>query len=1714
MRRFWTQHVGWIGALVLSAVAFSGQAQSTYQLQVNTTVGTGNTIELDVFIRTGNTPFLLGNANVIIGLDSFTVNPSAAAGINTGTWYWPAGGDGQSYANVSVSGQTNSVQVTVVANSGNSSTALLVDGTLRRLATIRVPILNCAQGSIDPQIVFSPTTTLVEDFAGVTQTFQSQTTPLLVLTPTLVGPNSVLSCPPGATQNYSNGGVVGNWRLVSSTGSTFLGGSTGVDNVTVLFGSPTTGDRTDSLYFKVDPLSNCESVLVIRVSGSPVANDTLALVGSPNVCASDPRITLTLPATEVGVTYQLLRDGVALPGFVRVGPTGGGAITFLNVPLPATVGVSYAFSYQATRPTCSAVSLSPTTDITVVDCNLPVGITGPSVLPICGNSTTSFSVLAPVDPASTYTWTIRNGAQGPRAAIVSATTGTTVNVSVGSVSATQSDTLYLTRILGSQRGEAFVVLQLQPNPTPSISPGAAPNALFPGFAPTATVSYSVASVTPGSSYSWSISPAGGAVGFGTTGTSITGNFTANGTYSVTLTETNTAGCVGSTTAQVVVSNCGFNPGQANPGKTVCVNEPFVVSVDNSYSKSSITDVSVWQVSINLTNYSSASILSADGVDGRILSVPGISTPGTYYFRLSAACGPDTNRSVVIPVIVSPLADPGVVAPASSTICEDQLGGFSLTLSSTVTPAQAWQESTDGVNWSAAIGTVTGNTFTPAPGLTGSIFYRVATVTACDTAFSNSAFVQVDPVPLGAITNFSIPPICVGDQTPNLVGSILSGEIGAWTTTNGAGSFTVVNATTARYTAAPTDNGQDIQLNWVVFGGDCTPDVKSIIVSVGERATAEILTPNRSAVCQGGTLSIDAIGTGGVGTWTLTEVGTGIPGAGTFSPNANTASASYITSLADVGKEFVLRWDVTNTLCTQQTTSFDTIRVSVSALPTGTFPAVTGGPYCAGASTDPLGATLGSPSFRGVWRLDSFGPNVGAGVFSDSLNPNATYNSNILDAGRTVNLNWVITSGGCPPTVITRSVAFNTSTVEGTFNYVGGDDADVIRSVCQADASPLLYGKPGPGTSGVTLVAANGFGVFDSTVVAPDSVVYRYLPDTLDIGRRIEIVYSIFAPSCQPRRITRFLNVLDSPNGVFAPINDVCYPFVSDTLVGNRRLGDPNATSQWIAVGATSPGSFIPNDTTEVVRFVPALSDTGRTIELLFIVRNSACPPDTNRQFVQVLHENQLRIVSSDADNNICFGDTITLSAQLDSGLPPATFSWSPAAGVDNPAAQTVTISPAITRQFSVRADVGNCTFFRNQTVTVQQGGQINALATSTNICNGQRTRLSVGGDTLTGAAAEVRWRVVTGDVASLGSTPGSEATKRSPLVSPTVTTIYEVFARTSNGCGSVDQITIDVTPNTPPAIQDAEFCEIRDDAVPVGTPVVTQFTYSPTVSDCDTVYWYRGDFATLEAAGFPASQRLNIPRGSFSDSTLVDSILGIGSQVYTIECVKLSTCVSYAENTITLVGSPSASFEARSSVSGLPFDPNPITVPSYERDIDFNSTTPNAIAYFWNFGDPDSGTLNFDTLATTSHFYTRPGLYSVVLLAENALGCADLEVRTDYVNIESVSYFFPTAFTPNGDGLNDVFRPVPNELDVPGVPTQANPLLLDLNIYDRWGLLVYQATDPALDPEQAVTLWQEGWNGRTATGEDFDPGTYSYLARIQFPGEGIVTYRGIVTLIR
>ncbi len=158
-----------------------------------------------------------------------------------------------------------------------------------------------------------------------------------------------------------------------------------------------------------------------------------------------------------------------------------------------------------------------------------------------------------------------------------------------------------------------------------------------------------------------------------------------------------------------------------------------------------------------------------------------------------------------------------------------------------------------------------------------------------------------------------------------------------------------------------------------------------------------------------------------------------------------------------------------------------------------------------------------------------------------------------------------------------------------------------------------------------------------------------------------------------------------------------------------------------------------------------------------------------------------------------------------------------------------------------------------------------------------------------------------------------------------------------------------------------------------------------------------------------------------------------------------------------------------------------------------NNSTGKIVNYNWNFGNGFSSILqnpnsfNYPTPTTITQ-----KKYSIRLTVFNAIGCSST-VTHDVTALKSCYIAVPTAFTPNGDGLNDFLSPLN--------AYKADNLLFI--VYNRYGNIVFQTTD-----------WTKKWDGRI-NGILQQTGTYVWqLSYIDRDTKKQMLQKGTTVLIR
>ena len=135
------------------------------------------------------------------------------------------------------------------------------------------------------------------------------------------------------------------------------------------------------------------------------------------------------------------------------------------------------------------------------------------------------------------------------------------------------------------------------------------------------------------------------------------------------------------------------------------------------------------------------------------------------------------------------------------------------------------------------------------------------------------------------------------------------------------------------------------------------------------------------------------------------------------------------------------------------------------------------------------------------------------------------------------------------------------------------------------------------------------------------------------------------------------------------------------------------------------------------------------------------------------------------------------------------------------------------------------------------------------------------------------------------------------------------------------------------------------------------------------------------------------------------------------------------------------------------FTPDPPEANIENATINFTNQSQGATHYNYYFGDPNQSTV---LLPNTTFTYSDTGSFEVTLQVSNEYGCSDQSIQTIHIG-GFVAFYVPRAFSPNEDGLNDVFLPK---------ATGMAPEGFEMRIFDRWGNQIFFSNS-----------WDNGWDG-------------------------------------
>ncbi|MEO8066987.1 MAG: gliding motility-associated C-terminal domain-containing protein [Flavobacteriales bacterium] len=1282
----------------------------------------------------------------------------------------------------------------------------------------------------------------------------------------------------------------------------------------------------------------------------------------------------------------------------------------------------YLFSVSVSDNGCPPKNVDVVFQVTVVPFAGPTTITGPAT--VCTQATGIAYSTSNIANA-VYTWSVGGGT-------IATQNGNAITVNWGAPG-TGSVTVFATDTLGCASAPITIPVMINSIPAADAGPDqliCTATSVQIGGAPTGP---------PGSTFNWSPS---GTLSDGTV-SNPTATPLGSAAYIVTVSN---AGCSGTDTVLVNISNIAVSAG---PDAAIC-------NGDTAQLQATGGDSYVWAPPATLSD---ASIPDP-------LAFPTSSTVYTLIITDSIGCV--STDSVLVNVNTLPSVDAG----PDTSICEN----FSVAIGGAPTGPNG-----STYEWSQS-GTLDSDS------LANPIATPTQTTTYTVTVTDQNSCVGVDSILVTLLNQPAVNAgpdlsICPGDST-QLQG--VAGPNATWAPIAGLSdpnSLTPMAspATTTVYVLQRTANN-----------GCSNSDSTTVTVFPATPADAG----QAASVCLGDTAQLNATG-GTAYTWS--------PGATLSDPNIQnplafpTITTTYTVQVTDANS------------CS----GVDSVVVSIAApVSAGTDGSAT---ICSDqATTVPLFPLLGgSPTPGGAWFDDNGVP--ASDTYDPALNPSGTY---VFD--------YVVGNVQC---------GNDTASVSITENQLPNAGANDSVTVCSNDLPfdlPLSTGVDSTGTwTGPFGQSSNGtyipgtseqggyYYVLNGTAPCPNDTAFIQVTEVLALnaGSNSSVV------SCGSGVAFNMLDSLqggpdqsgswtdpnNQPHGsIFDPSVDIDGTYTY-TVAG----GTACEASSTLQVSVQVPPANAGADDALCIGDTLQLSASGGTIfswapaadlSDAAIANPLAFPTSTDTFTVTVtdglgciasddviITVNALPVADAGPDEEVCSGSSVNIGG-APTGPGGSTYIWSPSTDLNSGTAANPDADPTATITYTVQVTDGNtCVNIDSMVVTVNPLPAVFA-GNDTSFCVGGSVQLNAQG---------------TGTFAWAPATGLNDPDIQNPIASPTSTTTYTVTITDGNGCENTDDINVAIDPiPTVDAGPDLWVCpgfgeplqgsgsgtfswspgaDLTDpnSATPIADPP-TSTVYTLTVTSgngCtanDAMTLTVNDDPPVDAGvdqticigeqvvlggnptGIAGSTFLWDPSTTLNDATLANpSASPIVTTTYTV-VVTNDTCTSSDQVNVLIQGVADAAFNVR-------FEPGCDGLRAYFNDL---STAP--LTWLWDFGNGATSTEQNPEFNLT---YGQD--FNVTLTITDIFGCTDATTQSYNVNNyeDYVQLDVPNVFTPNNDGMNDVFT-----INTDAILGPCTKML----VYNRWGQKEFESFGANIS-----------WDGRNFGGQECITGTYFYVIDVK-----------------
>jgi gliding motility-associated-like protein len=947
------------------------------------------------------------------------------------------------------------------------------------------------------------------------------------------------------------------------------------------------------------------------------------------------------------------------------------------------------------------------------------------------------------------------------------------------------------------------------------------------------------------------------------------------------------------------------------------------------------------------------------------------------------------------------------------------------------------------------GGLSGQTVTVTPATTSTYTVEASDSYHCKTDSTFTVTVSSSTPPS---INISQATICSGVN--NTISLSTVSATASYTWNFGASAVTVSGSGSGPYVVNWTSGGTKT-INVTVTDNGCTAQATATVTV--DTASA-VFTINPASVCTGQNTTVTIAHPSGTATYSWSFSGANIV--------SGSGSGPYTVNWPSPGPE-TISVTVTDNSCTA--TNASNVNVSNGLTPSFTFNPATN--VCPGQAVSVTLTGAVSPTATYTWNFN--GGTVlsgsGGGPYSVSWATSGTQTVDLTvtdgctgSASGSITITGSITADAGPDITLCPGSAGQLGAASTAGYIYSWSPATGLSSAGISDPTITIPSNP----TGNTIIAQYVLTVSSGSCIAKDTVNVTIYPDinnnfsinpaTICVGNDATVTYS-----GTPSGTATY-------NWIFGSAN-----VVSGSGAGPYSINYAATGSQSISLSVTDNGCTAAQVTNTVSVGTPVTAVAGNS-------------------------------------QTVCSGTSVQLGVAPASGV---NYSWTPSTNLNNAAIanpvfqQTNTGTTPIVNALMLVADAGGCPDTAYVTITVNPAGGITITAAGpTSFCQGDSVTLSAAGPSL----ISYHW--------SDGDTLPTTTVKQAGT--------YTVTATDVNGCQQVSSPAVTVTISTAPTVSLAVNGEIdescpnaKDGSLTVqatgGTPAYNYiWNTSPAQNGPTATGLAPGSYtvSVSDASGCTATGSYNINAATYLgiviDSTRNVSCYGKADGAVYAEGIGGAAPYSFLWSNGSITGAATGLKADSVSVvltdnNGCKVDttvsvtqPPKITI-SYIGTLEIVygksqllavTVTPGSLSYIYSWSPASSLSCSDCQSPVASPVQTTAYTLTVT---DPASGCYDT-ITLDLIVHPVNNLYVPNAFTPNGNGTNDVLY----------VYTTGGIKFFEIMIWDRWGELVYRSNDIG-----------EGWDG-TYQGTKVTDGNYVYHVNATFLDGETINNKGTIALIR